>query len=103
MSALITGAVIGVIRLILELNKSSLDAHGVLYFAADINFLHFALILFVLCSMILISVSLMTKSDENPNLHLVTYAPSSLGYKRVNALLTVLLLILVAVIWIVFR
>lgn len=103
MSALITGAVIGVIRLILELNKSSLDAHGVLHFVADINFLHFALILFVLCSMILISVSLMTKSDENPNLHLVTYAPSSLGYKRVNAFLTAGLLILVAVIWIVFR
>jgi len=69
---------------------------------ADINFLHFALIMFVLCSIILVGVSLLTKSDENPNLHLVTYSASSLGYKRINALLTAGLLLIVGVIWIVF-
>ena len=101
-AALLTGAFIGVVRLVLELNKSALDVNGFFYYVADINFLHFALIMFVLCSIILVGVSLLTKSDENPNLHLVTYSASSLGYKRINALLTAGLLLIVGVIWIVF-
>ena len=102
MSSLLTGAFIGVVRLVLELNKSALDVNGFFYYVADINFLHFALIMFVLCSIILVGVSLLTKSDENPNLHLVTYSASSLGYKRINALLTAGLLLIVGIIWVVF-
>lgn len=102
MSALVAGAVMGIAQLGLELNKAAFNPNGLFYYIADINFLHFALIMFVICSVILIGISLLTMSDDNPNLNLVTYAPSSLGYKRINAFLTAGLLILVASIWIIF-
>lgn len=53
--ALISGAVIGVLRLILEINKPALTGFPLAF--AEINFLHFALILFLFCSALLIGVS----------------------------------------------
>jgi SSS family solute:Na+ symporter len=55
MAALLTGLVIGTARLIAELNKHHLD--GLLLAFADINFLHFALFLFLICSAVLVVVS----------------------------------------------
>lgn len=101
MSSLLAGAALGLLRLVLELNKANLD--GVWLQIADINFLHFALILFIICSLILVGVSLITKTEHNPNLHLVTYSKPEMGYKSTNVVLTVGLLILIAIIWIVFR
>ena len=48
-------AVIGVLRLILEVNKPALSGLPLAF--AEINFLHFALILFLFCSALLIGVS----------------------------------------------
>src|SRR6478736_529063 len=56
LSALWVGFVLGFARLLLELDKSHLTQGGALYWYADINFLHFAALLFVLCSLILIVV-----------------------------------------------
>jgi SSS family solute:Na+ symporter len=56
MAALYTGFVFGLGRLVLELNKDSLD--GLLFTYATINFLHFAALLFVLCTVVLVLVSL---------------------------------------------
>lgn len=46
-SALVGGFAIGMLRLIAEINKASLD--GVLLTFASINFLHFAVFLFLFC------------------------------------------------------
>jgi SSS family solute:Na+ symporter len=58
MAALIAGFVLGMGRLIAEIGKQSLS--GALRAYAEINFLHFAILLFVVCSIILVAVSLMT-------------------------------------------
>src|SRR5512132_4434163 len=57
LAALWTGFVIGFARLVLELAKSNLTAGSMWYGRATINFLHFAALLFALCSAILIIVS----------------------------------------------
>lgn len=57
-ASLISGFVLGVVRLIAELNKDSLE--GWLFWYADINFLHFAIFLFVVCVAVLVVVSLLT-------------------------------------------
>ena len=59
-AALVSGFVLGMGRLIAELNKDALS--GLMFAFADINFLHFAAILFVVCSAILILVSLATEA-----------------------------------------
>jgi SSS family solute:Na+ symporter len=56
MAALILGFVLGMGRLVAELNKGSLQ--GPLRAYAEINFLHFAAILFVICVAVLIAASL---------------------------------------------
>src|SRR5437762_11346455 len=60
LAALWTGLVIGTARLVLELARGSLASGTVWTWFATINFLHFAALLFALCSGILIAVSLMT-------------------------------------------
>jgi SSS family solute:Na+ symporter len=58
MAALLSGFVLGMGRLVAELNRGSLD--GMLLGYATMNFLHFAIFLFVVCSVILVVVSLAT-------------------------------------------
>jgi solute:Na+ symporter, SSS family len=58
MACLWTGFVLGMARLVLEINKASLS--GVLLDYAEVNFLHFAALLFVVCSVVLVVVSLAT-------------------------------------------
>ena len=56
MTSLLTGFVLGMARLVAELNRDSLG--GFLHTYATINFLHFAAILFVVCSVVLVLASL---------------------------------------------
>src|SRR5256886_7665298 len=63
-ASLITGLVLGLLRLILELtNKASgggLEPGRLWHWIATINFLHYAVLLFVLCTFVLFIVSMMT-------------------------------------------
>jgi len=58
-TALLAGFVLGMARLVLELNRAALG-DGMLGWYAGINFLHFAILLFVLCTLVLVVVSLVT-------------------------------------------
>jgi transporter, SSS family len=60
LAALWTGFVIGFLRLVLELAKAKLPSGTLWSWIAGINFLHFAALLFALCSAILIVVSYLT-------------------------------------------
>ena len=99
--SLISGAVLGATRLILELNKTNLPAS--LSWFVEINFLHFALLLFLICTLILVGVSL---SESAPNYDKI----KSLLYRRGNSelnqrgniLLSIALFLVIGVIWIVF-
>ena len=72
MASLVGGFVLGMGRIALELQKDQLD--GILYTFATINFLNFAAILFLVCSAILVIVSLLTKAPDEEQIRGLTFA-----------------------------
>lgn len=107
MSALLVGFVLGMGRLLAELNKGRLDGDGWLFAFADINFLHFAALLFVLCSAVLVVASLVTPPPPREQVAALTFggAPErelrERGRTR-DLVLTGLLIAAVAGIWVYF-
>ena len=111
MTALITGFVIGALRLGLELGKAHLTAGSVWSWIATINFLHFAALLFVVSTAILVGVSLATappSPDRTAGLTREKRAPET-GAERTarwtspEMLTSVVLALVIGVLWIVFR
>uniref|UniRef100_UPI004047282F sodium:solute symporter family transporter n=1 Tax=Roseivirga sp. TaxID=1964215 RepID=UPI004047282F len=103
MASLLTGLVIGATRFILELNKSALD--GFWFDFANINFLHFAIFLFVICSVVLVVVSLLTPAPDAKHTDGITYEKgvrSESANKGKDAILTAILIAIIVVIWIYF-
>ncbi len=107
------GFVLGMGRLAAELGKSALD--GWLFWFADINFLHFASFLFVICTVVLIVVSLTAPPPSNQKLAGLTFAtaaapmseadphpPSDPAWRRKDLWATLVLVLIVAAIWIYF-
>ena len=70
-ATLLGGFVLGMSRLFLEISKDSLS--GVLYAWADINFLHFCILLFVICVVLCITVSLLTERPTEAQLVGLSY------------------------------
>jgi len=110
LAALWTGLVIGTARLVLELARSDLASGTVWYWFATINFLHFAALLFALCSGILIAVSLLTAPPGAARTVGLTYGapeitavPVPAGPRQLNIVLSVVLAATIGVLWIVFR
>ncbi len=101
MSSLITGFVLGSTRLLLELNKAELD--GLLSAYAGINFLHFAALLFVVCSVVLVVVSLATPAPDEAQLAGLTYqtrgGARSEGKLGADLIVSGVLLVIVAWLW----
>lgn len=77
MAALWSGFVLGFARLLLELDKANLT--GVLQWYATINFLHFAILLFVISVVILVVVSLLTQPEDEKKLAGLTFATAAAG------------------------
>lgn len=105
MAALLSGFVLGMGRLIAELNKGRLE--GALFTFADINFLHFAALLFVVCTAILIVVSLATPPPTREQIEGLTYETTAATAElpprmRRELVLSVLLVVAVVVLWVVF-
>ena len=102
---------LGFARLLLELDKSHLTPGSFAYWYADINFLHFAALLFLLCSLILIVVSIMTvppTPEHVADLTVQTVAPSAAvevapRERSLEIGLSVLLAAIIGALWIVFR
>jgi SSS family solute:Na+ symporter len=108
MAALIAGFVLGAARLIAELSRDSLD--GLLLSYATMNFLHFAVFLFVVCSVILLVVSLATPAPAPEKTAGLTFASkrpvestSNAAWRRKDRILSVVLVICVLAVWIYFR
>lgn len=109
-----TGFVLGAARLVLELTKGSVS--GALHWYADINFLHFAVLLFAICTGVLIAVSLLTPPHAEEKLAGLTFATATSGapetdggpgsspdWRRRDVLLSILLVVAVALVWMTFR
>ena len=125
-SSLLSGFVLGSIRFILEvMDKSRHFTSSPLRWLLDMNFLHYAIFMFVVCTAILILVSLMTPAPERRKLAGLTFATVQekidlteirdeviLQYKpppekpyqhRLNVLFSSLLAAIVIALWIYFR
>jgi SSS family solute:Na+ symporter len=120
MAALILGFILGMGRLAAELAKGSLSGWILLY--ADINFLHFAILLFLVCTTALVLVSLATPPPPYQKVAGLTYAladasptsgaeahpppkpspavqDSDPRWRRMDLILSVLLALCVGLIW----
>jgi len=109
--ALISGLILGAGRLGLELGKGSLPATGFFHWYATVNFLHFAALLFVLCTVILAVVSYMTPAPSSLHTTDLTYqtttgsltAEETPKDRRVNLVWSVVLAVIIGALWIIFR
>lgn len=104
-ASLLTGFFLGMGRLIAELNKESLS--GILYSYADINFLHFAIFLFIICSVVLIVVSLITNPQNEKQIKGLTFETAEKSdsdpiWRRKDIAFSIILLIVVGFVWIYF-
>lgn len=108
-TALLGGFVLGITRLVLEINKDALG-NGFLYWYADINFLHFAIFLFVVCTALLILVSLVTPVPEKSQVAGLTFQTidplqdtGDVRSRRKDVIFTFILMAIVGLIWWWFR
>ncbi len=115
-SALLTGLVLGALRLVLELmHKASPLPEGVFAWIATVNFLHFAILLFILCTAVLVAVSLATGRPAHEKVSGLTFRYAGEGRtaeeaaleatgsrKRVNIIASVVLVVLLLVLWEIF-
>ncbi len=99
---LLTGAALGLLRLLLELNKDGLDGIWLTY--ANINFLHFAFFLFVVCALVLLAASSLKPSALEPKALAVMYSKTGVdkGSSTTNTWLTAGLIVLIMAVWYVF-
>src|SRR6266478_1109072 len=122
-TSLLTGFVMGATRFILELADRGSSGHfesAVARWIIDMNFLHYAIFMFVVCSLVLIGVSLMTPAPDRSKLGGLTFA--TVGEKieltavdarkpahetpaehRINVVFSLALLATVVGLWIYFR
>ena len=76
LAALVGGFIAGMIRLGLEIKKSTLTLDGIWYQIADLNFLYFAIFSFLTCVVVLIAVSMLTPPPDLETINGLTYDTS---------------------------
>jgi len=86
LAALVGGFMAGMIRLGLEIKKSSLMADGIWYKIADLNFLYFAIFSFLTCVVVLIVVSMLTPPPDASKINGLTYDTSKIDNEENNDL-----------------
>ena len=110
-ASLIGGAVLGTARFVFELNRGSALVSGSPFLTtfASINFLHFAILLFVISSLILVVVSLASQPETLAKLRGLTFATLEGDYTPPDRRIfdmqigaSVALLLLVTYLWIHF-
>ncbi len=114
-AALLAGAVLGAARFIFELNKAAsfVTSSSLLTTLVSVNFLHFAILIFVVSSMILVGVSLATQPESMAKLRGLTFATLEQSYRPVetraraqfnwNVFATLALATFVIGLWVHFR
>jgi SSS family solute:Na+ symporter len=104
-ASLLTGFVMGMGRLVCELEKDELG--GWLFAYADMNFLHFAVLLFVVCTVVLVVVSFATPPPSEEQLAVLDRAPADGAaprskWRQEDVALSLLLLAIVGGLWVYF-
>ena len=103
------GFIIGIFRLVMEFMRNNgsivVDPNGALAYFLGINFLHFALFLFLFCSAVLMLISKMTEAQAEESLVLVTFqknASSASSKSSTDITLSLVLVLLVLLLWWIF-
>ena len=129
-SSLLTGFGLGTIRFLMELKERAASGHyftaGLASWLVNMNFLHYAIFMFVVCSAVLIVVSLVTPAPNRQKLAGLTFATvqqklevhpagtvaaqpayrlsaETVSEHRINVAFSVLLALSVIALWIYFR
>jgi SSS family solute:Na+ symporter len=128
-SSLLTGFVLGAVRFVAEImDRAAGGTHftsPAMRWLVDMNFLHYAIVMFIICSVVLVGVSLMTPAPDRKKLAGLTFATAgerldvvnvSAGGERrfkpaaetamehrINLAFSVLLVLTVVGLWIYFR
>ncbi len=109
-AAMVTGFIVGVVKLTLQMFKDQLEVNGLLYQFATINFLYFCIYLFLFSIVIMVGVSLLTPKPNDVQIQGLTFATTvnedkvasraSWNYKEV--LLSIVVLLIIAGIFMYF-
>ncbi|MFH1743418.1 MAG: sodium:solute symporter [bacterium] len=109
-SSLVLGFILGAARLILELlYKGGMEIPGCIQWLAIMNFLHFAVLLFVISTCNLFLVSFLTKEPAREKIRGLTFqtiqeSPTrEKPWHRTNVVLSIALVIIVLLLWYTFR
>ncbi len=124
-SSLLTGFVLGATRFVFEITDRAKGGYFTspgIRWLIDMNFLHYAIFMFVVCSVVLVAVSLMTPAPDRKKLAGLTFATvdeklettvvdprqrkpahETATEHRLNVIFSVLLLATVIGLWIYFR
>lgn len=108
---LVTGFIVGALRIILELVKDSLDPNGFLYALGDMNFLSFGAWFFLFCVLLTVVVSLLSKSPTEEKVENLTFGTiteqekerNKSSYNWVDIAVSVLIIIIVIGVMILFN
>lgn len=74
-ASLLTGLGLGAFRFVIEIQAKTVGlTDEFLVYVASVNFLHYAIFLFVVCSAVLIGVSLLTKAPDRASLRHLTFS-----------------------------
>jgi SSS family solute:Na+ symporter len=76
-ASLLTGFVLGATRFVLEIADRAIGGHfdnSAIRWLIDMNFLHYAIFMFVVCAVVLVAVSLMTPAPDRKRLAGLTFA-----------------------------
>jgi SSS family solute:Na+ symporter len=126
LAALLTGFVLGAARFVLELAYAGEElAGGLLHAYVRMNFLHFAVVMFVICVAVLVGVSLLTPAPDRRKVAGLTWAtidqrvdlgaaagagalsaplaPESGAWRQRNKAAAVLLVVIMIGLWIHYR
>ena len=107
-TAMVVGFVIGLIRIVLELSKDSLS--GFAYQFATLNFLYFAILLFLFSIVVMVVVSLLTPRPSPEQLNGLTFATtvaedramSRASWNSADVILSVIVLVIILGIFVYF-
>ena len=120
LSSLLTGFVLGAARFVSEVlvKTGHLPAAGFVGRLVGVNFLHYAILMFAVCSLVLVGVSLLGEAPDRRKLAGLTFAtvddklegvsavvvkPETAREQRVNVAATLILVATVVGLWIHFR
>ncbi|WP_375325237.1 sodium:solute symporter [Flagellimonas sp. GZD32] len=106
---MVTGFVVGAVRIVLELVKGSLNPDGFWYLLGDMNFLSFASWFFLFCVILIVVVSYATKAPSEEQLKNLTYATidpeerkknkNSYNWKDITISIVIIAIVVYVMVW----